>query len=601
MGNVCTGSYYGGDWQVYTAEDARACDEAGGSVVSRDTGGCGSTAAARMAAPEGANAGRLSELSLAPFREVRARAGGHPLVAALVALNDRMGRAVEAGGADEGLRARIADGFLLLGGLAAAVNRGDAGAGALSQAQFGQLEALARRVAEAAGDPELPRAVDRVVELARPFVGRRLGEVGKELFGPIEGPGQTGGAPGVVERHAIGDRVSVLSSYALSSDRYVVGPSYSSLLPLIRAGESIDRKAAQLGWVGGAVGDMTAVSGGWRQSYQHADIYVGDDGRAFEVHGDIRAKYNAIGGPAAIGLPVTDETGTPDGVGRYNHFAAQASIYWTPSIGPKMVRGRVRQAWADAGWERGPVGYPVGDQRSMPPFNAVVDNPNLGWCVFENGAMFSVAGAGAQAVEAEITPDDLRSLVRTFFDQRLKAANSDLGLEARTDMTGVGGWSYGFWDATPRTVGFRVYGFHSNPIIADTTFTIEVRFRFWAARAMLFTYPTDLSLVVSLEWLKVDASGAGSGELANGVADGVWKAFWRGGPDPAHPEVPDGAVFLAAFPTGASQRGAGALDVIDVITTAQGGLKVLLNPLPPAIGGLRRLVAQNRIDAFLGK
>ena len=33
-----------------------------------------------------------------------------------------------------------------------------------------------------------------------------------------------------------------------------------------------------------------------------------------------------------LGYPLTDETGTPDGVGRYNHFQG-GSVYWTPGTG----------------------------------------------------------------------------------------------------------------------------------------------------------------------------------------------------------------------------------------------------------------------------
>ena len=54
---------------------------------------------------------------------------------------------------------------------------------------------------------------------------------------------------------------------------------------------------------------------------------------AFEVHGDIRKKYDVLGGPGGpLGLPLTDETATPDGVGRFNHFQG-GSIYWTPRTG----------------------------------------------------------------------------------------------------------------------------------------------------------------------------------------------------------------------------------------------------------------------------
>jgi hypothetical protein len=108
-----------------------------------------------------------------------------------------------------------------------------------------------------------------------------------------------------------------------------------------------------------------------------------------------------------------------------------------------------------------------------------------------------------------------------------------------------------------------------------------------------------MSLVVALDGLSVHASGAGAKDLATGVFKGIEDAFNRGGPDPDHPEVPNGAIFIAAFPTNVDQRGLGNLDVITTLTTAQGGLRILLNPLPPSFGGIRRHVAQNQLDSFL--
>ena len=307
-----------------------------------------------------------------------------------------------------------------------------------------------------------------------------------------------------------------------------------------------------------------------------------------------------LGGPSGIlGLPVTDESGTPDGVGRYNHFQNQGSIYWRPNTGPMMVQGRVRDAWANQGWELGPMGYPVRDQQRMPALHPS-DHPNLSWCLFQNGALFAIAGAAATALTADITPDQLRTLVRSFFDQRLKAADSDLGLEAQVDLDAVSDWSYGFWSASPRLLSFGLHGFHDNGALPDTTFDLQIRLRFSSTWPMSFTYPTSLSLIVSLDWLHVHSTGLGSGKLADGLRDGIVGAFWRGGPDPAHPEVPDGAIFLTLLPTGASQTGNGNLDVIDVLTTAQGGLQIMLNPLPPKVGGFRKGIAQNQVNAFLG-
>ena len=84
---------------------------------------------------------------------------------------------------------------------------------------------------------------------------------------------------------------------------------------------------------------------------------------AFEVHGDIREKYLALGAEASIlGYPRTDETATPDGVGRFNHFQG-GSIYWTPGTFAHEVHGLIRDLWAQLGWERNPqLGYPITDE-----------------------------------------------------------------------------------------------------------------------------------------------------------------------------------------------------------------------------------------------
>lgn len=83
---------------------------------------------------------------------------------------------------------------------------------------------------------------------------------------------------------------------------------------------------------------------------------------AHEVHGAILTEYIGLGGPGSVvGMPRTDETTTPDGVGRFNHFQA-ASIYWTPATGAHEVHGLIRSTWAESGWELGPLGYPVADE-----------------------------------------------------------------------------------------------------------------------------------------------------------------------------------------------------------------------------------------------
>lgn len=97
--------------------------------------------------------------------------------------------------------------------------------------------------------------------------------------------------------------------------------------------------------------------------FQGGSIYWHPQSGAFEVHGAILAKYRELGAEASIlGYPTTDETKTPDGVGRFNHFQ-RGSIYWTPSTWAHEVHGLIRNHWAQHGWERNPqLGYPLTDE-----------------------------------------------------------------------------------------------------------------------------------------------------------------------------------------------------------------------------------------------
>ncbi len=134
---------------------------------------------------------------------------------------------------------------------------------------------------------------------------------------------------------------------------------------------AIDQRYTALGGVNSFLGAPTdsehAVGSGTVRDYQGGSLYYSAATGVFSVRGAIRDRYNALGGPAGfLGFPVTDETTTPDGVGRYNHFANNASIYWTPATGAQSVQGAIRGRWAALGWEAGPMGYPVTDETPTP-------------------------------------------------------------------------------------------------------------------------------------------------------------------------------------------------------------------------------------------
>ncbi len=133
-----------------------------------------------------------------------------------------------------------------------------------------------------------------------------------------------------------------------------------------------------LGWELGtlgfpATGELTTPDGWGRMTHfarpDGASIYWHPWTGAHEVYGAIRARWGAVGwelGP--LSYPITGELATPDGQGRYNHFARPdgASVYWSPSTGAHEVYGAIRGRWAAQGWEQGALGYPVSGEYGVP-------------------------------------------------------------------------------------------------------------------------------------------------------------------------------------------------------------------------------------------
>jgi uncharacterized protein with LGFP repeats len=119
--------------------------------------------------------------------------------------------------------------------------------------------------------------------------------------------------------------------------------------------------------LGTPTGGEYAVAGGLAQEYTHGAIYWSPATGAHEVHGLILARYKALGGPAGIlGFPLTDETDVGDGVGRFNDFANHATIDWSPATGAWSVHGGILDKWAALGWETGILGYPTTDESGTP-------------------------------------------------------------------------------------------------------------------------------------------------------------------------------------------------------------------------------------------
>ncbi len=128
-----------------------------------------------------------------------------------------------------------------------------------------------------------------------------------------------------------------------------------------------------------------------------SSIYYTVNTGAHPVFGRIRVKWLALGAEAGeLGYPSTDEAATPDGTGRYNHFSKAASIYYTAATDAKAIWGRIRVKWAALGWETGPLGYPSTDETATP--NGVARYNHF----TKNGSIYWTMATDARGVWGEI-------------------------------------------------------------------------------------------------------------------------------------------------------------------------------------------------------
>ncbi len=84
--------------------------------------------------------------------------------------------------------------------------------------------------------------------------------------------------------------------------------------------------------------------------------------------GEVRAKWASLGWETGLGYPTSDTTKSADKVGLYNHFSGAGgnSIFWSPTTGAHFVMGAIRSKWAALGWETGPLRYPITDEKGTP-------------------------------------------------------------------------------------------------------------------------------------------------------------------------------------------------------------------------------------------
>jgi uncharacterized protein with LGFP repeats len=156
---------------------------------------------------------------------------------------------------------------------------------------------------------------------------------------------------------------------------------------------------AATGWERGQLGFPVGEefcglrNGGCAQHFQGGSIYSSPAG-TFVMRHEVRDGWAAHGwenGP--LGYPVGNSFCQLYGGGCGQHFQG-GSVYWSPSGGAHVVWPAARGLWAATGWERGPLGYPAGEQ-----FGGLRDG---GWGQhFTDGSLY-VSPAGAFVVRREL-------------------------------------------------------------------------------------------------------------------------------------------------------------------------------------------------------
>ena len=100
------------------------------------------------------------------------------------------------------------------------------------------------------------------------------------------------------------------------------------------------------------------------QTYENGQIRWSSQGGAHPIWGKILERYRAAESEGrSLGWPLNNEMKDAANGGAYQHFTG-GSIYFHPSTGAHRVTGGIRNLWEGQGWERGQMGYPVGEETS---------------------------------------------------------------------------------------------------------------------------------------------------------------------------------------------------------------------------------------------
>lgn len=242
------------------------------------------------------------------------------------------------------------------------------------------------------------------------------------------------------------------------------------------------RKANDVsGWMGFPASDEQASANGGRVShFQHADVYWHPNTGAFEVHGAIRDKYNALGGSGGLlGYPISDESdvfknGTQ--AGRLNNFEF-GTIYWSGNTGAFEMHGGLLQAYTkDFGGPAGELGFPVSDEQRSPKDHVRFNNFQNGVLTYNmsNGNVRKVTNLKVVCTRLQTDEDDDDLLVKsdiklTIFGREISSVSKQFGEYSNTGTKSLNE-NEGFIGNFPVRDGNAVVNIHMKAWDVDSGF-----------------------------------------------------------------------------------------------------------------------------------
>ncbi|MCZ2817088.1 LGFP repeat-containing protein [Modestobacter sp. VKM Ac-2984] len=154
---------------------------------------------------------------------------------------------------------------------------------------------------------------------------------------------------------------------------------------------------AELGSLGYPLTDSLCglAASGCYQVFQRGSVYSSPSSGIRVIRGDIRAAWQQVGAESGVlSYPVTEEICGLRLSGCWQAFLG-GRVYWTASIGARVLRGDMLTSWLALGSEAGVLGYPTTNAQC---------GLIRGGCyqLFLNGALYSSPTSGTQFIRGSI-------------------------------------------------------------------------------------------------------------------------------------------------------------------------------------------------------